>query len=119
MRYLMIYRQAAPESDAPPTEEEESAMGAFMGEMIANGYLLHADGLMTSKHGYKVCQSKGQVTVKDGPFSETKEVIGGFAIVDVPSKEIAIDLAKKFLVVAGDGESEVRLMHDTPAFPPA
>ena len=94
-------------------------MGEFMGEMIAAGYLLHADGLMTSSHGCKVLLSKGQVTVKDGPFTETKEVIGGFAIVDVPSKEIAVDLAKKFLAVAGDGESEVRLMHDVAAFPPA
>jgi hypothetical protein len=113
----MIYR--GPETDAPPSEEEQSAMGEFMGEMIAKGWLLAADGLRTSAHGSRVRQANGEVKVIDGPFSEAKEIVGGFAIVDVPTKEIALGLAKKFLKVAGDGESEVRLMHDIPAYPPA
>ena len=91
-------------------------MGAFIGELASAGYLVTADGLRPSKYGAKVRQDGGKVTVVDGPFTETKELIAGYAIVDVPSKEIAIDIAKRFLAVAGDGESEVRLMHDAAAF---
>jgi hypothetical protein len=54
------------------------------------------------------------VTVVDGPFTETKEVIGGFALIQVASKEEAIEWTKRFLEVAGDGESEVRLLHEAP-----
>ena len=114
----MIYRPAdgSGESDAPPTEEEQETMGAFIGELASAGYLVTADGLRPSKYGAKVRQDGGEVTVVDGPFTETKDLIAGYAIVDVPSKEIAIDIAKRFLAVAGDGESEVRLMHDAAAF---
>ena len=55
-------------------------------------------------------------TVTDGPFTETKELIAGYAIVQVKSKQEAIELAKRFLKVVGEGESEIRLMHDAPAF---
>jgi hypothetical protein len=61
-------------------------------------------------------ESKGQYLVTDGPFTETKELIAGFAIIQVGSKEEAIEHAKRFLDLAGEGESEVRQMHDTPAF---
>jgi hypothetical protein len=54
--------------------------------------------------------------VTDGPFTETKELIAGYAIVQARSKEHAIELAKRFLAVVGEGESEIRLMHDQPAF---
>jgi hypothetical protein len=110
----MIYH--GPETEAPPSDAEQAAMGEFMGDMLAKGWLLHADGLLTSRHGARVRQANGQVTVVDGPFTEAKEIVGGFAIVDVPSKEIAIDLAKRFLQVAGDGVSEVRQMHDVPSY---
>ena len=54
----------------------------------------------------------------DGPFTESKELIAGFAIVQTRTREEAVELARRFLVIAGDGESEVRQMHDEPAFPP-
>jgi hypothetical protein len=60
--------------------------------------------------------SNGKFTVTDGPFTETKELVAGFAIVEATSKEHAVELAKRFLAVVGEGESEIRLMHDTPAF---
>ncbi len=121
MRYLMVYKPAdgSGESEAPPTAEEEEKMGAFIGEMAGAGYLVTADGLRPSSHGVRVRQTNGQVKVTDGPFTESKELIAGYAIVEVPSRDIAIDIARKFLAVAGDGESEIRLMHDTPAFEPA
>jgi hypothetical protein len=58
----------------------------------------------------------GQVTVTDGPFTEAKELIGGFALVEVKSKDEAIEWGKRFLKVAGDGESEIRLLYEVPAF---
>ena len=121
MRYLMVYRPAdgSGESEAPPTTEEQRKMGAFIEEMATAGYLVTADGLRPSSYGLRVRQANGQVNVTDGPFTESKELIAGYAIVEVPSRDVAIDIARKFLAVAGDGESEVRLMHDAPAFVPA
>jgi hypothetical protein len=55
-------------------------------------------------------------SVRDGPFTETKELIAGYAIVRAGSKEEAVELAKRFLAVTGKGESEIRLMHEQPAF---
>jgi hypothetical protein len=54
--------------------------------------------------------------VVDGPFAETKELIAGYAIIEAKSKEHAIELTKRFLEVVGEGESEIRLMHEAPAF---
>ena len=79
--------------------------------------LLATDGLLGSSKGARVKLAKGKVTVTDGPFTETKELIAGFAIVQVPSKAEAIELATRFLKIAGDGESEIRQMHDVPAYP--
>ena len=61
-------------------------------------------------------QRNGEVTVTDGPFTEAKELIGGFALVEVKSKDEAIEWGRRFLKVAGDGESEIRLLHEVPAF---
>ncbi|SDR49209.1 Uncharacterized conserved protein [Rhizobiales bacterium GAS191] len=117
MRMIMIYR---PEEDmetaGPPTPENMAAMGAFIGEMAEAGVLLAADGLLPSSKGAKVRLAKGKLSVTDGPFAEAKEVIGGFAIVQLPSMEEAVKVAERFLKIAGDGESEIRQMHDAPAF---
>lgn len=116
MRYMMIYSTDRADSPEPPTEEEQQAMGQLIGEMAAAGVLLLTDGLMPSSTGARVRRQDGKVTVKDGPFSESKELVGGFAIMKADSKEHAIELAKKFLAVAGDGEVEIRQMYDEPAF---
>ena len=78
--------------------------------------LLATDGLQPSSKGARVRISDGKFTVTDGPFTETKELVAGFAIVQAKSKQDAIELAKRFLKVVGEGESEIRLMHDVPAF---
>jgi hypothetical protein len=121
MRFMMIYKPADTkdmEAGVPPTEKEMSEMGRFIEGMAKAGVLLATDGLEPSSKGARVRQTKGKITVTDGPFTESKELIAGFAIVQVKSKAHAIDLAKQFLALAGDGESEIRLMHDVPAFPP-
>jgi hypothetical protein len=121
MRFMMIYKPADTqdmEAGVPPTEEHMAVMGKFIGEMAAAGVLLATDGLLPSSKGARVRRSGGKLTVTDGPFTEAKELIAGFAIVQTTSKAAAIDLAKRFLEIAGDGESEIRQMNDSPAFPP-
>ena len=117
MRFMMLYKPGR-ESDAPPTQQEMTDMGRFIEEMARSGVLIATDGLQPSSKGARVRISGGKFTVTDGPFTETKELVAGYAIVQAKSKEEAIELAKRFLKVVGEGESEIRLMHDVPAFGP-
>ena len=117
MRFLTIYR--AVETNAPPTPEEMANMGKLIEDMTKAGTLISAEGCQHSSQGARVRQTKGKVTVSDGPFAEAKEVIGGFAILEAKSLAEAKELTKRFLAVAGDGESEIRLLHEDPASAPA
>jgi hypothetical protein len=112
---MMLYKPGR-ESDAPPTQQEMADMGQLIGEMAQAGVLIATDGLQPSSKGARVRISGGKFTVTDGPFTETKELVAGYAIVQAKSKQEAIELAKRFLKVVGEGESEIRLMHDVPAF---
>jgi hypothetical protein len=119
MRFMTIWKPADPktvEGGVPPTQEMMAKMGAFIGELAQSGVLLMTDGLQSSSKGARVRLSGGKYTVTDGPVAETKELIGGFAIIRVNSKAEAIELTKRFLSVAGEGESEIRLMQDEPAY---
>lgn len=111
MRYLGIYRPAAPEG-TPPTAEHIAAMGNLIKEMTDAGVLLATEGCQPSAKGARVRYSGGRFTVTDGPFTETKELIAGFALFQVESKDEAIAWTKRFLEVAGDGESEIRELHE-------
>ena len=115
MRFLCLYKPAADEG-IPPTQQEIAEMGALIEDMTKSGVLLATEGCQPSSKGARVRLSKGKLTVTDGPFAETKELIGGFAIIQAKSKEEAIELNKRFLKVAGDGESEIRLLHDAGDF---
>ena len=117
MRFMVIVK-ATPNSEAGalPSKELLAAMGKFNEELVKAGVMLAGDGLQPSSKGARVRLSGGKLTVTDGPFTETKELIAGFAIVQVKSKAEVIELAGRFLKLAGDGESEIRLMHDSPAF---
>ncbi|MEA2632210.1 MAG: hypothetical protein QOE66_2429 [Chloroflexota bacterium] len=92
----------------PPTPELMAEMGAFMEEATKSGALVNTGGFAPSALGAKVSLTDGTFSVTDGPFSEAKELIGGWAIVDAPSKEAAIDYAKRFLKIVGGGESYIR-----------
>jgi hypothetical protein len=116
MRFLTIYK--AVEKNVPPTPEEMAAMGKLIEDMTKAGTLLSTEGCQPSAKGARVRLSNGQLTVTDGPFSEAKEIIGGFAIIQAKSKAEAIELTKRFLKVAGDGESEIRLLHEESDFAP-
>jgi len=104
------------ESDAPPSEQMIAAVGQLIEEFARAGVLIATDGLQPSSKGARVRIDHGKITVTDGPFAETKELIGGYAILNARSKEEAIELTKRFLSVMGEGECEVRQMQDEPGF---
>ena len=114
MRFLCVYKPSKREG-APPSQKEMDEMGKYMEESFKSGVLLSAEGCMPSALGARVRLAGGKVTVTDGPFTESKELIGGLAIINAASKKEAIEIAKTFLNVAGDGETEVRQLHETPA----
>ncbi len=114
MRFLTIFQ--SPERDMPPTEAEMATMGAFIEEAARAGWLVTTEGCLPTRLGARVRQTNGDVTVTDGPFTEAKEVVGGFAIIQAGSKDEAIALTRRFLSVAGDGECEIRQLYEAPAF---
>ena len=89
-------------------------MGKLVEEGMKAGWLLATEGCLPSALGARVRSSEGKQTVTDGPFTEAKEVVGGFAILQVNSKQEAIELAKNFLQVAGEGECELRQIFEAP-----
>jgi hypothetical protein len=117
MRFLSIYKHV--ETNEPPTPELMANMGNLIEEMTKAGTLVSTEGCLPTAKGAKVRRSAGKVTVTDGPFSESKEVVGGFAILEAKSKEEAIALTKRFLEVAGDGECELRQLYDAEQQPQA
>jgi hypothetical protein len=106
MKFLSIYK--AVERNAPPSQEEMAKMGKLVEEGMKAGWLLATEGCLPTALGARVRNSNGKVTVTDGPFTEAKEVVGGFAILRANSKEEAIQLARDFLQVVGEGECELR-----------
>jgi hypothetical protein len=110
MRFLSVYKTV--EKGVPPTQEEMNRMGKLIEEGFKSGYLLAVDGCLPTASGARVRLSNGKVTVTDGPFAETKEQIGGLAIIKADSKQHAIELVQRFLGVAGDGECELRQLYE-------
>jgi hypothetical protein len=106
VKFLSIYKTV--ERNAPPSQEEMAKMGKLVEEGMEAGWLLATEGCLPTALGARVRNSNGKVTVTDGPFTEAKEVGGGFAILRANSKEEAIRLARDFLKVAGEGECELR-----------
>lgn len=111
MRFLSIYKTA--ERNAPPSPEEMAKMGKLVEDGFKSGVLLATEGCLPSALGARVRLSQGKVTVTDGPFTESKELVAGFAILNAKSKEEAIQLAKDFIHVAGDGECEIRQIFES------
>lgn len=102
MRYLMMSKA----SDTTPDETLYFEMGKFIEEMTAAGVLLATGGLEPG--GVRLVSAGDEITVTDGPFAEAKEAVAGFALVEVRSKEEAIELARRFRKIVGDGESVIQ-----------
>jgi hypothetical protein len=109
MRFLSIYK--TPETNTPPSPEYIATMQRLVEEGMKAGWLLATEGCLPTALGARVRNSGGKLTVIDGPFAESKEVIGGFAILEARSKDDAIQMVRDFLKVAGDGECELRQVY--------
>ena len=119
MRFMLIVKaDERSEAGVMPTEKELADMANFNEDMVKAGVMLAGDGLQASAKGARVQFKGGKPTVKDGPFTEAKEVIGGFAIYELPSKDEAVKLTREFLQMQSDiwpdweGEVEIRQMWD-------
>jgi len=87
-------------------------MGKMIEESMKSGKLLSTEGCLPTAFGSRVRIESGNFTVSDGPFTEAKEVVGGFAILDAATREEAVSFVKEFLGVMGQGECELRQLFD-------
>ena len=101
MRFLSMIR-VEENTGQVPSEQLMADMGKLIEEMTRDGSLVSTAGLRPTAEGVRVRLRRGKLTTIDGPFVETKEVIGGYAILEAPSMEQAIVLTKRFLEVHGD-----------------
>ena len=117
MRFLMFIKHTERVGQTPPKALMD-AMGEFVGRMFASGVLKETGGLKPTSEAYKIRSSGGQLQVIDGPFAETKEVIGGFALVETKSQEEADAVAREFMELHRvhwpefECESEIRPIED-------
>lgn len=98
MKFLCVYKPSKPEG-TPPSQDEMARMTAFIQQSFKSGVLIATEGCLPSALGARVRLSSGKITVTDGPFTEAKELIGGFALIQAGSEEHAIDelIAKELL----------------------
>jgi hypothetical protein len=122
MRFMMLVKATKDsEAGAPPKPELMAAIAKLSEEASARGVMVTAGGLLPSAQGVRICVTGGKTVVIDGPFAETKELVGGYAIFDLESKEEAVDSGRKFMQLHADilgpsyeGELEIRPMFDAP-----
>ena len=110
MRYLSLWK---PTEITPPSPAMIEQMTAFMTEAIQAGVLVATEGFgPSSKNDLKVRGRRGDYTVTDGPFSEAKELIGGFAILQVSSRDELLAWTRRFMDICGEGECEIHQLSE-------
>lgn len=115
MRFMLIVKaDHRSEAGVLPTEKELADMGRFNEEMVKSGVMLAGEGLQASSKGARVKFKGGKPTVVDGPFTEAKELIAGFWLIQARSKEEAVEWARRVPFV--DGEIEVRQVFELEDF---
>ena len=118
MKYLAFIRHSEAYREAGPPPALMQAMGEFVQKSLQDGSLVDTGGLLPSKDGFRVRLARGAISVTDGPFTETKELIGGWAILNAASKAEALRIAREFMDLhlrhwpEFEGESEVRPMFE-------
>jgi hypothetical protein len=114
MRYMMFIKHTEDYRMETVPQSLFDAMGEFVGEAMKNGSLIDTAGLQPTSKGKKVRLAGGKITVIDGPFTETKEIVGGYALVEARTYDEAMSLATRFMDLhrihwpAFQGECEVR-----------
>jgi hypothetical protein len=124
MRFMIIRKadkQTEAEPTPPPSEALLAAMGKYNEELARAGALLDGAGLHPSRQGARIKFSGGKPSVIDGPFAEAKELIAGYTLIQVKSREEAIEWAKRWPPLDGDGqvELELRQMYELEDFGPS
>jgi hypothetical protein len=120
MRFMLIHSSDAnTEGLTTPPPALMERLGGLIGEMMGQGKVLSSEGLMPSALGSRVKVSRGRLKITDGPFSEAKELIGGFAIIKVDSKEEAVEIGRRWMQIHADvlgpdyeGLGEIRQLYD-------
>jgi hypothetical protein len=109
VRYMVMHYQTQDMEDGvKPSPETQAAIGEYMQEAAMSGVLLAGEGVHSSKAGARVEVTDGKVRVIDGPFAEAKELIAGFAILEVDSLAEAVEHARKFALLVGTHRVDVR-----------
>jgi hypothetical protein len=119
MRFMIIRKaDAETEAGAMPTEQLVSDMMRYNEEMVNAGVMKGGDGLQPSAKGFRVKFTGGKPTVTDGPFAEAKELIAGYTLIDVASREEAIAWATRWPAIDGHGhvQLEVRQLYEAEDF---
>ena len=114
MRFMLIVK-ANPESEAGilPSEKELAEMGKFNEELVKAGVMLAGEGLQPSSKGARVKFSGKKRTVVDGPFAESKELIGGFSVMELASFDEAVDVCRPYAeILGGTLEIDIRPLRD-------
>lgn len=118
MKFLMLIKHAERYRSEAIPQALMDAMGEFVTKSLESGVLKETAGLKSTAEGFRVRSSGGRLKVTDGPFVETKEVVGGYAMVEVASREEALKVAQQFMELhrvhwpAFEGECEVRALED-------
>src|SRR5690348_7848688 len=97
MKFLMMIKHTEAYRGQPIPQPLMDAMGTFVSESFASGVLKDTAGLKPTADGFRVRSSGGKLHVTDGPFTEAREVVGGYAIVEVKSRDEAMDVARRFM----------------------
>ena len=114
MRYMMFIKHTQDYANVQVPAGLYDAMGKFIDDATKKGQFVDGAGLLPTGEGSKVQLRAGKIRVIDGPFTESKEIIGGYALIDAASKEEALDLARRFMEIhlthwpTFEGECEVR-----------
>lgn len=122
MRYMMMIKSdAETETGRLPTVEELETMGAYNAELVNAGLMLDGNGLQPSSKGYRIENVDGELTIHDGPFAESKELIAGYWIIQAKSLEEAVEWAKRVPFnpddhYSGEGQIEVRRLYEMEDF---
>ena len=117
MRFMIIRKaDKSTEAGVMPSEALLAAMLKYNEELMKAGVLLQGEGLQPSSKGFRVSTNNGKPTVVDGPFTETKELIAGFTMIQVRSREEAIEWVKRWPAEDGDAVLEVRQVFEADDF---
>jgi hypothetical protein len=124
MRFMMLVKSTECLSGSPPPKELMDAIGKLADEAVKAGTMLASGGLAPTAMSTRVRLARGEITATDGPFTESKEVIGGYAVFEFASKKDAIESTLKFMELhklhwpGWEGETEVRQIFGPEDFPP-